>query len=79
VGRIVRRRERIEAMVMEMLPEDRDRITAAICAVEARTMGEIVCVLAEQSVGSGALPILSPRSSLWRRRGFLSPSPCCRR
>ena len=38
--------------------EDRDRITAAIRAVEARTTGEIVCVLAEQSADSGALPIL---------------------
>lgn len=43
---------------MEMSPEDRDRITAAIRAVEARTTGEIVCVLAEQSSDSGALPIL---------------------
>jgi putative membrane protein len=43
---------------MEMLPEDRDRITAAIRVVEARTRGEIVCVLAEQSVDSAALPIV---------------------
>ena len=43
---------------MEMSPEDRDRIAAAIRAVEARTTGEIVCVLAEQSADSGALPIL---------------------
>jgi putative membrane protein len=43
---------------MEMSAEDRDRITAAIAAVEARTTGEIVCVLAEQSSDSGALPIL---------------------
>jgi putative membrane protein len=43
---------------MEMSAEDRDRITAAIRAVEARTTGEIVCVLAEQSSDSGALPIL---------------------
>ena len=43
---------------MEMSPQDRDRITAAIRAVEARTTGEIVCVLAEQSADSGALPIL---------------------
>ena len=45
-------------LVMEMSPGDRDRITAAIRAVEARTTGEIVCVLAEQSADSGALPIL---------------------
>lgn len=43
---------------MEMSDGDRDRITAAIGAVEARTTGEIVCVLAEQSSASGALPIL---------------------
>jgi putative membrane protein len=43
---------------MEMSAEDRDRITDAIRAVEARTTGEIVCVLAEQSSDSGALPIL---------------------
>ncbi len=43
---------------MEMSDEDRDRITAAIRAVETRTTGEIVCVLAEQSSDSGALPIL---------------------
>jgi putative membrane protein len=43
---------------MEMSPEDRDRITAAIRAVETRTTGEIVCVLAEQSADAGALPIL---------------------
>ena len=42
---------------MEMSPQDRDRITAAIRAVEAKTTGEIVCVLAEQSADSGALPI----------------------
>ena len=43
---------------MEMPAEDRDRIAAAIRSVEARTSGEIVCVLAEQSADSGALPIL---------------------
>ena len=43
---------------MEKPAEDRDRITTAIRAVEARTSGEIVCVLAEQSADSGALPIL---------------------
>jgi putative membrane protein len=43
---------------MEMSPQDRDRITTAIRAVEARTTGEIVCVLAEQSADTGALPIL---------------------
>ena len=43
---------------MEMSPEDRDRIAAAIRAIESRTTGEIVCVLAEQSADSSALPIL---------------------
>ena len=43
---------------MEVSSADRDRITAAIRAVEARTTGEIVCVLAEQSADSGGLPIL---------------------
>ena len=56
--RIVGRRRRIGGLVMEMSIEDRARIAAAIGAVEARTTGEIVCVLAEQSADSGALPIL---------------------
>jgi putative membrane protein len=43
---------------MEMSPADRDRIAAAIRAVEETTTGEIVCVLAEQSSDSGPLPIL---------------------
>jgi putative membrane protein len=43
---------------MEMSPEDRARIASAIAALEARTTGEIVCVFAEQSADSGALPIL---------------------
>ncbi len=38
--------------------EDRTRISAAIQAAEARTSGEIVCVLAETSSQPGALPIL---------------------
>ncbi len=56
--RIVGRRRRIGGLVMEMSAEDRDRITAAIAAVEARTTGEIVCVLADRSSDSGPLPIL---------------------
>ena len=43
---------------MEMSSQDRERITAAIRAVEEKTTGEIACVLAEQSSDSGALPIL---------------------
>lgn len=38
--------------------EDRVRISEAIRAGEARTSGEIVCVLAESSSQPGALPIL---------------------
>ena len=45
--RIVGRRRRIGELVMEMSPADRERIAAAIRAVEARTSGEIVCVLAD--------------------------------
>lgn len=43
---------------MDMDPADRARIGAAIAAVETRTTGEIVCVLADQSSDTGALPIL---------------------
>lgn len=43
---------------MDMSPDDHDRICAAIRAVEGRTTGEIVCVLAERSSESGPLPIL---------------------
>jgi putative membrane protein len=43
---------------MEFTPAERDRITAAIRAVEERSTGEIVCVLAEQSSDTGALPML---------------------
>jgi putative membrane protein len=38
--------------------QDHARISAAISAAEARTSGEIVCVLAESSAQPGALPIL---------------------
>ena len=37
---------------------DRARIADAIRAAEARTSGEIVCVLAQSSVQPGALPVL---------------------
>jgi putative membrane protein len=43
---------------MEMSAADHHRITVAVGAVEERTTGEIVCVLAEQSSDTGALPIL---------------------
>ncbi|HEY0146753.1 MAG TPA: TPM domain-containing protein [Methylovirgula sp.] len=38
--------------------DDRARISAAIHAAEAKTSGEIVCVLAESSSQAGALPVL---------------------
>lgn len=43
---------------MSITPDDRERISAAIRAAEAKTSGEIVCVLAEASADVTALPIL---------------------
>jgi putative membrane protein len=43
---------------MDIPAEDRKRISAAIRAAEARTSGEIVCVLAESSYDGKALAIL---------------------
>lgn len=43
---------------MPLSDSDRVRISAAIRAAEARTSGEIVCVLAETSTGVTALPVL---------------------
>jgi putative membrane protein len=43
---------------MSMSPHDRERIAAAIRAAEAKTSGEIVCVLAQTSSDATALPIL---------------------
>jgi putative membrane protein len=43
---------------MELSSQDRQRISAAIRAAEAKTSGEIVCVLARRSADSTALPIL---------------------
>jgi putative membrane protein len=43
---------------MEMSSQDRERIAAAIRAAEARTSGEIVCVLAQSSSDAAALPVL---------------------
>jgi putative membrane protein len=42
---------------MEISNEDQDRITAAIRAAEAKTSGEIVCVLAQTSMQAAASPI----------------------
>jgi putative membrane protein len=43
---------------MSISANDRERISTAICAAEAKTSGEIVCVLAETSSDATALPIL---------------------
>jgi putative membrane protein len=43
---------------MSIPVQDRDRVATAIRAAEARTSGEIVCVLAQTSSDAGALPIL---------------------
>jgi putative membrane protein len=43
---------------MSMSAQDRERISAAIRAAEAKTSGEIVCVLAQSSCDATALPIL---------------------
>jgi putative membrane protein len=43
---------------MSISGEDRQRISAAIRAAEAKTSGEIVCVLAQASSDATALPIL---------------------
>ncbi len=43
---------------MDLSNDDRERISAAIRAAEARTSGEIVCVLAETSTAGTALPVL---------------------
>ncbi|HLK84379.1 MAG TPA: TPM domain-containing protein [Xanthobacteraceae bacterium] len=43
---------------MSISGEDRQRISAAIHAAEAKTSGEIVCVLAQASSDATALPIL---------------------
>lgn len=43
---------------MTISAEDRERISASIRAAEAKTSGEIVCVLAQSSAATTALPIL---------------------
>ena len=42
---------------MEISKQDQDRITKAIRAAEAKTSGEIVCVLAQTSTQAAASPI----------------------
>src|SRR5262245_37383576 len=55
--RVFGRRRRFGELVMEISKEDQDRITAAIRAAEAKTSGEIVCVLAQTSTQAAASPI----------------------
>jgi putative membrane protein len=43
---------------MSISAQDRERVSAAIGAAEAKTSGEIVCVLAQASSDATALPIL---------------------
>jgi putative membrane protein len=43
---------------MSMPAQDRERVSTAIRAAEAKTSGEIVCVLAQTSSDTTALPIL---------------------
>src|SRR5262249_42860995 len=45
-------------LVMSVSEEDRSRIAIAIRAAEAKTSGEIVCVLAQTSTDATALPVL---------------------
>src|SRR6185312_10933564 len=56
--RVVGWRRRLGTVVMELSAQDRARVSAAIAAAEARTSGEIVCVLAQRSADATALPIL---------------------
>jgi putative membrane protein len=43
---------------MKLLPQDRERIADAIRAAEAKTSGEIVCVLARRSSCAPVMPVL---------------------
>ena len=43
---------------MDMSPQDRERISAAVQRAEGTTSGEIVCVLARRSADTGALAML---------------------
>jgi putative membrane protein len=43
---------------MSISAQDRERVSAAIRAAEAKTSGEIVCVLAQASSDATALPVL---------------------
>ena len=51
------RRRCFGGLVMSVSEEDRARIATAIRAAEAKTSGEIVCVLAQASTDATALPV----------------------
>ena len=55
--RLVGRRRCFGELVMDISKEDHDRITSAIRTSEAKTSGEIVCVLARSSSHAAALPV----------------------
>ena len=64
---------------MSISEQDRERISAAIRAAEAKTSGEIVCVLAQTSSDATGLPILLAAAGRARPcRGCWWPSPRCR-
>ena len=56
--RLVRWWWRIRELVMIFSAEDRQQISGAIRAAEAKTSGEIVCVLAHSSATATALPVV---------------------
>src|SRR5271166_6596600 len=56
--RLVGWRRGFGELVMSISAQDRGRISTAIRAAEARTSGEIVCVLAQTSSDATALPIM---------------------
>jgi len=58
--RIATSAEAIGELVMNISKEDHDRIAGAIRAAEAKTSGEIVCVLAQTSSHATGLPIFWP-------------------
>src|ERR1700688_993884 len=57
-GRIFEWRRLFGELVMSISKEDHERIATAIHSAEARTSGEIVCVLAQTSSHATALPVL---------------------
>jgi putative membrane protein len=58
---------------MSISAQDRERISAAIRAAEAKTSGEIVCVLAQASSDAATLPVLVAALARSRCPGCSSP------